>query len=156
MSAPSEWTVRRIATVTSSRHEAVDDDWGDVMATITLEPPFDERSVAGLEEFSHIEVLFLFDRVDPAAVCEFARRPRGNPRWPEVGIFAQRAKDRPNRLGLCTCELVAVDGASLVVRGLDAIDATPVLDVKPYLSEFAPHGGVRQPAWSHELMAGYW
>src|SRR3954447_9078707 len=70
MSAPSEWTVRRIATVTSSRHEAVDDDWGDVMGTITLAPPFDERSVAGLEEFSHIEVLFLFDRVDPAAVCE--------------------------------------------------------------------------------------
>ena len=59
-----------------------------------------------------------------------------NAEWPEVGIFAQRAKDRPNRLGLCTCALVAVEGASIVVRGLDAIDGTPVLDLKPYLIEF--------------------
>src|SRR4051794_377401 len=108
MSAPTEWTVRRIGTVTSSRVETVDDDWGGVIATITLAWPFDERSVAGLEEFSHVEVLFLFARIDPGAVCEFARHPRGNSAWPEVGIFAQRAKDRPNRLGLCTCELVAV------------------------------------------------
>jgi tRNA (adenine37-N6)-methyltransferase len=51
---------------------------------------------------------------------------------------------------------VAVEGASMVVRGLDAIDGTPVLDVKPYMTEFAPRGPVRQPTWSHELMAGYW
>ncbi len=112
--------------------------------------------MAGLDGFSHVEVVFLFDRVDPDAVCEHARHPRGNPDWPEVGIFAQRAKDRPNRIGLCTCELVAVEGASIVVRGLDAIDGTPVLDVKPYLEEFAPRGAVRQPAWSHELMRDYW
>ncbi len=150
------WTMAAIGTVRSSRAEAVDDDWGGVTATITLEPPYDARSVAGLDGFSHVEVVFLFDRVDPASVCEFSRHPRGNPEWPDVGIFAQRAKDRPNRLGLCTCELVAVDGASIVVRGLDAIDGTPVLDVKPYLQEFAPRGEVRQPAWSHELMRDYW
>ena len=92
-----------------------------------------------------MEVVFLFDRVDPDAVCVHSRHPRGNPDWPEVGILAQRAKDRPNRIGLCTCELVAVEGASIVVRGLDAIDGTPVLDVKPYLEEFAPRGDVRQP-----------
>jgi tRNA-Thr(GGU) m(6)t(6)A37 methyltransferase TsaA len=151
-----EWGVRRIGTVRSNRDEAVDDDWGGVTATITLAPPFDARSVAGLAEFSHVEVVFLFDRVDPASVCEFSRHPRGNPAWPEVGIFAQRAKDRPNRLGLCTCALLAVDGASIVVRGLDAIDGTPVLDLKPYLAEFAPRSDVRQPAWSHELMRDYW
>ena len=84
-----------------------------------------------------------------------SRRPRGNPDWPDVGIFAQRAKDRPNRLGLCTCELVEVRGDTLEVRALDAIEGTPVLDIKPYMAEFAPRGPVRQPAWSHELMAGY-
>jgi tRNA-Thr(GGU) m(6)t(6)A37 methyltransferase TsaA len=154
--ALQEWTVTAIGTVASSRSEAIDDDWGDVTATIALAPPLDERSVAGLEEFSHVEVVFLFDRVDPAGVCLHARHPRGNPDWPEVGILAQRAKDRPNRIGLCTCELVAVDGASIVVRGLDAIDGTPVLDVKPYMEEFAPRGSVRQPAWSRELMRDYW
>jgi tRNA (adenine37-N6)-methyltransferase len=155
-SSDQEWTVRRIGTVTSSRDTPVDDDWGGVTATITLHPPFDARSLAGLDEFSHVEVLFLFDQVDPATVCEHSRHPRGNPDWPEVGIFAQRTKGRPNRLGLCTCELVTVNAASIVVRGLDAIDGTPVLDVKPYLTEFAPRTEVRQPTWSRELMRGYW
>ena len=156
MDGSGAWTVKAIGTVRSVRAGATDDDWGEVIATITLEPPYDERSLAGLADFSHVEVVYVFDRVDPAAVCEDARRPRGNPDWPEVGIFAQRAKDRPNRLGLCTCELVAVEGASMVVRGLDAIDGTPVLDVKPYFQEFAPRGAMRQPAWSHELMRNYW
>ncbi len=155
-SSAGTWTVRAIGTVTSSRVAVTDDDWGDVTATIALAPPLDERSLAGLEGFSHVEVVFIFDRVDPDAVCLHARRPRGNPDWPEVGILAQRAKDRPNRIGLCTCELVRVDGATIVVRGLDAVDGTPVLDVKPYLQEFAPRTAVRQPAWSHELMRGYW
>jgi len=154
--AANEWTVTAIGTVASSRSEAIDDDWGGVSATITLRPPFDERSVAGLDEFSHVEVVFLFDRVDPDGVCLHARHPRGNPDWPETGIFAQRAKERPNRISLCTCGLVAVDGASILVRGLDAIDGTPVLDVKPYMEEFAPRGAVRQPAWTRELMRDYW
>jgi tRNA (Thr-GGU) A37 N-methylase len=101
-------------------------------------------------------VIYLFDRVDPSTVHTDSRVPRNNPEWPEVGILAQRAKNRPNRLGLATCELVAVSGAVLRVRGLDAIDGTPVLDIKPYMTEFAPRGAVVQPAWSHELMADYY
>jgi tRNA (Thr-GGU) A37 N-methylase len=82
--------------------------------------------------------------------------PRGNPAWPEVGIFAQRAKNRPNRLGLSTCELLGVEGPSVRVRGLDAIDGTPVLDLKPFMIEFGPRGPVTQPSWSHELMRDYY
>jgi tRNA-Thr(GGU) m(6)t(6)A37 methyltransferase TsaA len=150
------WVLRPIGTVSSGRTEAIDDDWADVTATISLLPPLDGRSVAGLSEFSHVEVVFLFDRVEPEAVCLHSRHPRGNLDWPEVGILAQRAKDRPNRIGISTCGLVAVEGASIVVRGLDAIDGTPVLDVKPYMEEFGPRGAVPQPAWSHELMRSYW
>ena len=72
------------------------------------------------------------------------------------GIFAQRAKGRPNRIGVTTCEIVSVDQRVVTVRGLDAIDGTPVLDLKPYMVEFAPRTPVRQPAWSHELMRDYW
>jgi tRNA (Thr-GGU) A37 N-methylase len=110
----------------------------------------------GLTEFTHVEVIYLFDRVDPETVTLGARVPRGNPAWPEVGIFAQRAKNRPNRLGLATCTLLAVDGSSIRVRGLDAIDGTPVLDIKPLMAEFGPRGPVHQPAWSHELMRDYY
>jgi tRNA-Thr(GGU) m(6)t(6)A37 methyltransferase TsaA len=150
-----EFTVRPVGVVSSSRARPLDDDWGEVAATITLVPPFETSSLVGLGEFSHIEVIFLFHAVDPDTVHTGSRHPRGNPDWPSVGIFAQRAKDRPNRLGLSTCELVEVRGDTLVVRGLDAIDGSPVLDIKPYMAEFAPRGAVRQPPWSHELMAGY-
>lgn len=149
------FSVRAIGIVSSSRRQPLDDSWGTVEASIILLPPYGPSSLVGLDEFSHIEVLFVFHGVDPTAVHAGARHPRGNSRWPEVGIFAQRAKDRPNRLGLSTCELVGVRDAALAVRGLDAIDGTPVLDIKPYMAEFAPRGEVRQPAWSHELMARY-
>ncbi len=149
------WTVRAIATVVADRSEVVDDDWDAVTSSIHLLPPFDERSVQGLDAFSHLEVIYVLDRVDPDAAHVHARRPRGNPEWPEVGILAQRAKDRVNRLGLSTCELLRIEGTVLHVRGLDAVDGTPVLDVKPYLEEFGPRTPVRQPAWSRELMAGY-
>ena len=146
-----------IGRVSSSRDEASDDDWDDVTSVIVLDPTrLGTGATAGLDEFSHIEVVFVFDRVDPAAVETGARHPRGNSAWPAVGILAQRAKNRPNRIGVCCCELIRVDGFNLLVRGLDAIDGTPVVDIKPYFAEFGPRGEIRQPAWSHELMSGYW
>ena len=147
--------VAAIGHVASSRREPVDDDWGDVESTIQLDSAFGAEALRGLDEFSHIEVVYLFHRVDPAAVTTDARRPRENPAWPEVGIFAQRGKGRPNRIGLSTCRLLGVDGTGLRVRGLDAIDGTPVLDIKPYMREFAPRGEVRQPRWADEIMRGY-
>lgn len=140
--------------------EVVDDDgWGSVTARIVLSG-YGPEALAGLDAFSHVEVLFVFDRVDPASVCRGARRPRGREHWPLVGIFAQRAKDRPNRIGSTMCEVVAVGGAAdsawIDVRGLDAVDGTPVLDLKPVMSGFAPRRPVREPAWAVELMAGYW
>lgn len=146
-----------IAVVSSSRNEAFDDAWDGERTTVTLDGSrFAPEALAGLEEFSHIEIVYVFDRVDPAGVTYGARHPRGETSWPEVGIFAQRAKNRPNRLGVTVCRLIGVEGLTLTVVGLDAIDGTPVLDIKPYLSEFAARGEVRQPTWSRELMAKYW
>ncbi len=117
---------------------------------------FTAEALEGLDRFSHIEVVFVFDQVDEADVNLTARHPRGNTEWPKVGIFAQRARARPNRIGVSVCEIVELDAMALTVRGLDAIDGTPVLDIKPYMMEFAPRTPVRQPAWTHELMRGYW
>ena len=83
-------------------------------------------------------------------------RPRGRADWPSVGILAQRAKDRPNRIGVTICRVIGVDPHHIDVVGLDAVDGTPVLDVKPYLAEFGPAGEVHQPMWATELMAEYW
>jgi tRNA (Thr-GGU) A37 N-methylase len=147
-----------IGVVRNARPEAIDDDWDRIYSTIHLDlNVLDESATAGLRSFSHVEVVFVFDRVDPERVALGSRHPRGNRSWPEVGILAQRAKDRPNRLGVTVCELMAVRPGGLVeVRGLDAIDGTPVLDIKPFMAEFGPRGDVSQPEWSRALMARYW
>lgn len=146
-----------IGSVVGGRMQPDDDGWGAESATIRLDAEqYAVDSIQGLVDFSHIEVVFVFDRVDSAGVHTGARHPRGRADWPAVGIFAQRASNRPNRLGVSRCRLVGVDGLDVRVQGLDAIDGTPVLDLKPWLDEFAPRGETRQPPWSHELMAGYY
>ena len=149
--------MRPIGWVRSARAEPIDDAWDSVATLIELDGDvLEPEATAHLDAFSHIEVVFVFDKVDEANVCKGARHPRGRRDWPRVGILAQRAKDRPNRIGTTICRLDAVDGLEVRVSGLDAIDGTPVLDIKPYLSGFGPRGDVREPAWATELMAGYW
>jgi tRNA-Thr(GGU) m(6)t(6)A37 methyltransferase TsaA len=153
----TEFAVTAIGVVHSPVREVVDDAWGGVNCRIELDASrFGPESLAGLEEFSHVEIVYLFDRVPDARITFGSRHPRGRTDWPRAGIFAQRAKDRPNRIGITICRLVAADDTAIVVEGLDAIDGTPVIDIKPYMREFGPRGTVRQPAWSTELMSGYW
>lgn len=145
-----------VGTVRGGRAEPVDDAWADEVCTIELDSRFDPESVLGLAAFSHLEVVFLFDRVDEARVERGARHPRERTDWPRVGIFAQRGRTRPNRLGVSRCRLLGVDGTRLRVQGLDAIDGTPVLDIKPWMSEFDVRGEAHQPAWATELMRDYY
>ena len=145
-----------VAYVHSDRTDPIDDDWDRVRARLELVPAFATEALDGVEAFSHVEVIYDFDRLGAAEIDRGARHTRGNPAWPRVGIFAQRAKMRPNRLGSTICALVRRDGRALEVAGLDAIDGTPVVDIKPVMAEFLPRGEVRQPTWSRELMTGYW
>ncbi len=137
--------------------EPVDDIWGNVRSRIELEAArFTAESLTGLDSFSHVEVIYYLNRVAEENIIWGARHPRNRKSWPVVGIFAQRAKNRPNRLAVSVCRVLKVDGMSLLVEGLDAIDGTPVLDLKPYIREFGPRGEVYQPSWATDLMAGYW
>jgi len=151
------FTINAIGHVRGGRAEAIDDDWGPSRARIDLDPArFGPEALFGLTDFSHAEVIFIFDRITEAEIVTGARRPRGREDWPLVGIFAQRGRNRPNRLGVSVCRIVAVDGLTLEVEGLDAIDGTPVVDIKPVLSGFLPRGDVREPAWAGEIMETYW
>ena len=146
-----------IGFVHSARDAPIDDDWDSIPAHIDLDPErFTPEALMGLDAFSHCEVIFLFDRVPDEKIETGARHPRGREDWPRIGIFAQRGKNRPNRLGLTTCQIVSVDGLRLTLTGLDAIEGTPVLDIKPVMSGFAPRGDFREPDWAKEIMAGYW
>ena len=145
-----------IAFVRNTRREVEDDFWGGLVSEIELAAALPDDSLAGLEQFSHAEVVFHFHLVDAAKVVSGARHPRNNPSWPAIGIFAQRGKNRPNRIGLATVRVLARTARTLIVRDLDAIDGTPILDIKPVMKEFLPIGDVHQPAWADELMRDYW
>lgn len=146
-----------IGKVTSTRKQVADDNWDQEKSWIELDPSqFSSEALAGLSDFSHVEIFFYMDQVDPATTEKGARRPRNNPKWPNVGIFAQRGKNRPNQIGATVCRIGKVEGLALHVEGLDAVDGTPVLDIKPWVLEFAPRGTLFQPLWITELMKGYW
>jgi tRNA-Thr(GGU) m(6)t(6)A37 methyltransferase TsaA len=125
--------------------------WGGVRCHIELDDSrFTPDSVQGLTDFSHLEIVFFFHRAPETPQPQTRVGPDA------VGMFAQRGKNRPNPIGVTICRLLSVDRLSLEVVGLDAIDGTPVLDVKPWMKEFAARGEVRQPKWVDELMRGYW
>jgi len=145
-----------IGYVEAARERPDDDYWGGEEACIVLSDRFTPDAFTGIEDFSHVEVLFLFHRVDPTEVVYGSRHPRDNPEWPSVGIFAQRAKNRPNRIGSTICRLLRADGPRLYVSELDAVGGTPVLDIKPVMVEFLPRTEVIEPSWARELMSGYW
>ena len=150
------FSMSAIGRVEGGRREATDDAWGPSHASIVLADGFNADALAGLDGFSHAEIIFVFDRLPIAEITTAARRPRGNPDWPMVGIFAQRGRNRPNRIGVSVCRIIAVTGKSVEVEGLDAIHGTPVLDIKPVLSGFLPRGAIRQPDWAAAIMKDYW
>lgn len=151
------YTIEPIGHVRGGRADPIDDDWGNSRSTVELDPAhYGADALAGLDAFSHVEIIFVFDGVSPEKIERGARHPRGRADWPLTGIFAQRGKNRPNRLGATICRVLGVDGTRLHIEGLDAIDGTPVIDIKPVMREFLPRDEVRQPEWVAELMAAYW
>ncbi len=145
-----------IGVVNSPVKRVADDCWGGIISTIEFDRSrFTPESTSGLDQYSHLEVVFYLSQIPDERIVIGARHPRGRADWPKMGIFAQRTKDRPNRIGVTVCRIESVDGLKVRVCELDAVDGTPVLDVKPYMRGFAPRGEVREPAWATELMAGY-
>jgi tRNA-Thr(GGU) m(6)t(6)A37 methyltransferase TsaA len=126
-----------------------------LVSRLILDPAaVDPDATLGLGEFSHIEVVFHFHK--QTRTRRSAAHPRGNPAWPRVGVLVGHSPVRPNHLGVSRCALLDVAGLELTVRGLDAIDGTPILDIKPYTTTFEPKARVREPTWMRELMADYY
>ena len=146
-------SVRAIGYIRNDRTEALDDNWDDVVSTVELARDVPSEALRGLEEFSHVEIIFFADWAEDVPPGPWHGHARGNDRWPDVGVFAQRNPDRPNRLLLTTVAVDEWGERSLTVRGLDGIDGTPVLDIKPVFRLRAPRGVLRAPRWSDEFIA---
>ncbi len=145
-----------IGAVSSPRADAGDTiGWGDVVARIELDDTLGTHALDGLDGFSHVEVLFWFDQVTRRSSYAQTSRARGRDDMPLIGVFAARGPNRPNPIGVSACEIVELGDNWLTVRGLDAIDGTPVLDIKPVMAVLVPHP-TREPEWSSRLMADYY
>ncbi|MBK9226131.1 MAG: SAM-dependent methyltransferase [Ignavibacteria bacterium] len=150
------YSIEPIGFVKNSRKKIEDDFWGDVVSEIIISDKISSESLLGIDDFSHLEIIFYFHMADLAKINISASHPRDNKDFPRVGIFAQRKKARPNLLGSSIVKLLSVNGSTLKVSGLDAVDETPVIDIKPVVREFLPNEEIHQPDWETELMKNYW
>lgn len=143
-----------IGTVRSPQVDAVDEGWGAIESEIQLQPGLG-AGLNGLNEFSHALIIFHMHEVRFDWKNALVGPADGRGDMPEVGIFAQRERTRPNSIGVTAVQVVSVSGDTLRVRGLDAIDGTPVLDIKPYFPAFDYVEGAKVPDWVDRLMEGY-
>jgi tRNA-Thr(GGU) m(6)t(6)A37 methyltransferase TsaA len=150
-----EIILQPIATVKNARTEPTDDHWESIIADIELADHVPTEAFDNISDFSHLEIIYYFNKVKSEDIV-FSGRPRGNPDYPLVGIFGQRKKDRPNQIGLATVELLEHNGRTIKVKFLDALNGSPVLDIKPVFKEFQPKTEIKQPFWVAALMRNYW
>lgn len=143
--------MQSIGTIQNAVSEPVDEGWGGVQSDIVLRPDL-AGILSGLEQFSHALVIYWMHEMPPTT--QLTRRPRGRADLPELGLLAQRARHRPNPIGVTAVQVIAVSADRLTVRGLDAINGTPVLDIKPYFPDFDSRAA-RVPDWATRLMTGY-
>ncbi|MDE5414363.1 SAM-dependent methyltransferase [Alkalihalobacterium chitinilyticum] len=140
----------------NERYEIEDDYWGEIVSKIVLDRSLPEDALYEIESFSHADIIFHFHKVEERKIVTGTRYPRNDQSLPKVGILAQRGKNRPNQLGLTTVKVIKREGRELTVSGLDCINGTPILDIKPVMQEFLPKEPFTQPKWSHDIMKKYW
>jgi tRNA-Thr(GGU) m(6)t(6)A37 methyltransferase TsaA len=150
----SDILIKPIGFVTNNRIEPIDDNWSSVESVIELADDLPDECFDGIEEFSHLEIIYHFDKSTKTFIG--SEHPRENKDYPKVGIFAQRKKDRPNHIGATIVNLIRRDCRKLIVKNLDAINGTPIIDIKPVFNEYLPKGDVKQPKWTNDLMKNYW
>lgn len=142
-----------IGYVKNSVQNKKDVSWGEDFSTIALNEEF-FSGTKGLEDFSHAIIIYYLDKAEYRKDKHLKRRPQNREDMPLVGIFSQRGKDRPNKIGMTSVQIISVNDTSLTVKGLDAIDGTPVLDIKPYYPVYDKKDA-KVPEWVDRLMEHY-
>ena len=130
-----------------------DTSWGEDTSTVVLNDEY-KTGLIGLEDFSHAIIIFHLDKAKYEKEKHLQRRPQNRDDMPLVGIFSQRGKDRPNQIGMTSVEIISVTDSTLTVKGLDAIDGTPILDIKPYYPVYDKKDA-KVPEWVDRLMEHY-
>ena len=146
--------IKPIGYVNTNVKLQTDKHWGKIQSKIIIDEELVD-GLNGLSSFSHIIVVYNLNEAKFIKEENLIRRPQGRKDMPKVGIFAQRAKDRPNSIGITAVKLLDVTDNTITVEGLDAINNTPVLDIKPYYPKFDLKNEVVVPDWVNVLMKDY-
>lgn len=139
-------------------HNAVeykkDNSWGEDISEIILDESF-SGGLNGLLDFSHAIIIYYLDKANFIKEKHLQRRPQNREDMTLVGIFSQRGKDRPNQIGITTVQIISVEDTILTVKGLDAINGTPILDIKHYYPMYDCKENATVPEWVMTLMNDY-
>ena len=143
-----------IGLLSSPVTERMDENWGEIKSKIILKPEY-AGALSGLEDFSHAITITYLHQANYEKEKHLRRRPRNLKTMPKIGILSQRAKNRPNPIGVTAVEIISVGDDYLEVKGLDAINQTPVLDIKPYYPGYDKIDNPKVPEWVNRLMKNY-
>lgn len=139
-------SLQAIAVVRNSVRQPMMDGWELVRSDLIVRDDL-LASLDGIEGYSHLIVVFYYHRVPEEERTAGRLRPRGDPALPEQGVLATRSQRRPSAIGVAVVPLLRRRHNILRVQGLDAIDGTPVLDIKPYLPPYDSVPDARMPDW---------
>jgi len=140
-----EMTLKAIGVVRSEVKQPFVQDCKEVVSDIVIDSSLTE-ALDNLDEFSHIIVLYWMHHAATGQVPTKVH-PKGRQELPLIGLFATRSPNRPNPVGKATVRLLQRQGNILKVKGLDAIDGSPVIDIKPYISGYDSAVNAKVPSW---------
>ena len=117
------------------------------MSEIIVNKKFQE-ALKEIDDYTHLIIVYWMDKVKDYVI---SHRPQGNPKVPIVGIFSCRCPARPNPVGITTVRLVEHKGNRIKIKGLDILDGTPIIDIKPYWPQYDKPGKAKIPDWVYKL-----
>jgi len=145
---PPVMELKAIGIVRNGIRETMRHGWREVVSDIVIDSALTE-ALDGLEEFSHIIVLYWMHQLTPGRELPLKTHPMGKKELPLVGRFTTRSPSRPNPVGHAIVRLLERRGNILKVKGLDAIDGTPVIDIKPFIPGYDSPEDTKAPRWTN-------
>lgn len=142
-----EITLRPIGFARNSEREPRFGSFADGTSQIIVDEEFTE-ALNSIDDYSHVVIVYWMDKVKDYVMTH---RPQDIPEVPVVGIFACRCPPRPNPVGVSTVRLMGREGNKITVKGLDILDGTPVIDIKPHWPQYDKVENARIPDWVDKL-----
>jgi tRNA-Thr(GGU) m(6)t(6)A37 methyltransferase TsaA len=139
--------IKPIGTVKNNIKEPRFGGFDNEISEIVVDEKYTE-ALNGIDDYSHVIIVYWMDRVKKKVITH---QPQGNPKVPVVGIFSCRCPQRPNPIAMTTVKLIGHDGNRIKVKGLDILDGTPIIDIKPYWPHYDKIDNGKIPDWVNEL-----